>query len=380
MIIKNGNVFTEEGVFEQRDLYIEGNYIVAQSLDKEIIDAKGLYVIPGLIDTHIHGACGYDFCDGTVAALENIGAYLVTQGITAYMPTSMSLSKERLGKVFKCFAQYYKEYDIQNKVAIPLGIHMEGPFFEDAKKGAQSSEFLCGADLKIFQGLQICAGGHIKIVSLSPVVDNALQFIKELKDKVILSLGHTTADYELASHAFEIGASRVTHLYNGMLSMNHRAPGVIGAAFDDKDVYVELIGDGIHVHPSVIRSSFTMYTDERIVLISDNIRAVGMSDGIYELGGQTVKVELQKATLEDGTIAGSATNLMACMKKLVEIGIPLTSAIKVATMNPAKSVGVYNQMGSLSVGKLANIVLLDQDLNIQDVYIQGNKVNLSNIK
>ena len=374
MIIKNGICFTDKGVFEKGDICIEGEYIVSEGKEDHVVDAEGLYVIPGLIDTHIHGAVGYDFCDNKLEAIKEISEYLLKQGITAFLPTSMSLKEEDLKTIFKTFKDYIGLSSGKVTGAMPLGIHMEGPFFDDAKKGAQNGDFLRAASEKLFKDLQNASGNHIKIVSLSPVVNGTLAFIENLKDEVVISIGHTTADYELERLAFHKGARRVTHLYNGMISSTHRAPGVAGAAFDNEEVYVELICDGIHVHPSIIRSTFAMYTDNRVVLISDNIRATGMKNGIYELGGQNVSVEDNKAILLDGTIAGSVTNLMDGMRQAVNFGVPLTSAIKAVTMNPAKSIGVYEQMGSLTAGKLANLVLLDEKLNIKGVYLRGVRV------
>lgn len=366
MIIKNGNIFGKDGRFQKGNLHIQGEKIVNKSEEGRAVDATDLYVIPGLIDTHIHGCMGHDFCEGTHEAIEVMGKYLLSQGITAFLPTTMSLNEKQLEKIFESYGSYkYQEG------ALPIGIHMEGPFFEDGKKGAQNGAYLKNADQRLYEKLQSLSKNNIKIVSLSPVVKGALAFIERNKDKVVLSLAHTTADYELASKAFSKGAKRVTHLYNGMITPNHRKPGVAGAAFDYPETYVELICDGIHVHESVIRSTFAMYTDERIVLISDNMMAAGMKDGSYELGGQKVEVKGPKALLKDGTIAGSVTNLMQCMRNAVDFGIPLESAIKAVTINAAKSIGVIDQMGSLECGKLANIVLLDKNLQAKAVYIKG---------
>lgn len=369
MIIKNGNIFDKNGHFQKGDLYIQGEKIVNKGEDDEVVDATDLYVIPGLIDTHIHGSMGHDFCEGTHEAIEAMSKYLASQGITAFLPTTMSLDEKQLEKIFKS----YGSYDNQEG-AMPIGIHMEGPFFEEGKKGAQNSDYLQKADQGLYEKLQSLSNNNIKVVSISPVVEDALTFIEKNKAQVVLSLAHTTADYQLASEAFKKGAKRVTHLYNGMNTMSHREPGIVGAAFDNPKIYVELICDGIHVHPSVIRSTFAMYTDERVVLISDNMMAAGMQDGCYELGGQKVEVQGSKALLKDGTIAGSVTNLMQCMRNAVDFGIPLESAIKTVTINAAKSIGMIEKMGSLECGKLANIVLLDKKLNVKAVYIKGKEV------
>lgn len=211
----------------------------------------------------------------------------------------------------------------------------------------------------------------MKLVSVAPELDGAMDFIKAVSDKVAISLAHTTAGYDIAKEAFDNGAHHVTHTYNAMPPFNHREPGVIGAAADCDQVYCEIICDGVHIHPAVIRATFRMMGKERMILVSDTMRAAGMSDGAYTLGGQDVTVVGNKATLADGTIAGSATDLMSCMKTAVSFGIPLEDAVTAAAVNPAKELGLYDQYGSLEVGKVANAVVLDKDLNIKAVLLRG---------
>ncbi|MFT4145670.1 MAG: N-acetylglucosamine-6-phosphate deacetylase [Mobilitalea sp.] len=367
MIIKNADVFSEYGTFIHRDIYIDNELIIEAAVDdSNVIDAEGLYAIPGLTDLHFHGCVGHDFCDGTQEAIEAIANYQAQNGITCIAPATMSLGDDQLFNILSCAASYKSEAG-----ASLVGIHLEGPYLSHAKKGAQNPDYLRHADLEHFEKLMKLSGGLIKIVSLAPEEDGAIEFIDALKDKVIISLAHTTADYNTSITAFEHGASHVTHLYNAMPPFSHRAPGVIGAAFDTKQSYVEVICDGVHIHPSVIRSTFQLFGDDRIVLISDSMMAAGMQDGAYSLGGQAVTVKGNLATLSDGTIAGSATNLMKCMKNAVLYGIPLESAIKCAAVNPAKELGIYEKYGSISTGKYANIVLLDKDLNVHSVILKG---------
>lgn len=371
MIIKNANVFSEDGTFTHRTIHIDKELITDAAVDNNILDAKGLYAIPGLIDLHFHGCVGHDFCDGTMEAIEAIAKYQAQNGITSIAPATMSLGDNQIFNILSCAASYESEAG-----ASLVGIHLEGPYLSHAKKGAQNPKYLRNADVEHFEKLLELSGELIKIVSIAPEEAGAIEFITALKDKVILSLAHTTADYTTSMKAFEHGASHVTHLYNAMPPFSHRAPGVIGAAFDTKHSYVEVICDGVHIHPSFIRSTFQLFGDERIVLISDSMMAAGMQDGSYSLGGQAVTVKGNLATLSDGTIAGSVTNLMKCMKNAVFYGIPLESAIKCAAVNPAKELGIYEKYGSISTGKYANIVLLDKDLNLKSVILKGKLLEL----
>lgn len=370
MIIKNVLVFTEDKKFEEGTINIENGLFVDAASDDEVIDGEGCYAIPGLVDVHFHGCVGADFCDGTVEALEKMAEYEASQGITTMVPASMTLSKEELLKIMANAGAYKNE-----KGAILAGINMEGPFICAAKKGAQAATHIHEADVEMFRELQAAANGLIKLCDIAPEEEGAMEFIEAVKDEVNVSFAHTTANYDIAKKGYDLGACHATHLYNAMPPFAHRDPGVIGAARDSKHVHVELICDGIHIHPSVVRTTFDIFGDDRVVMISDSMRATGLSDGMYTLGGQDVKVVGKLATLvSDGAIAGSATNLMDCVRTAVkEMGIPLESAIACSTMNPAKSVGLYDKYGSITEGKVANVVLLDKDLALKAVIINGKK-------
>ena len=378
MIIKNGLVFTGTE-FTKQDMYIDNLKIVSQdvssSFDQDTIDADGLYVIPGLIDIHFHGCMGQDFSNGTLEALETISNYEASQGITSICPASMTLPVEQISQICKIASKYSStQSSTPHKGATLNGIHLEGPFLSKEKKGAQNENYLMQADLDIFHQWQQEAQGLIKLISVAPEYPENMEFIRHAREEVSISLAHSTADYETAMEAFGAGANHVTHLFNAMEPLSHRKPGIPGAAQDAK-AFVELICDGIHIHPSMIRAAFSIYGEDKIILISDSMEATGMPDGTYSLGGQTVIVKGHLATLQDGTIAGSATNLMDCVRYLVkEVGIPLKTAIKCATVNPAKSIGIYGKYGSLDIGKIANFVLLDTDLNLHAVYINGTKI------
>lgn len=373
MIIKNGNVFTKDAVFEQLNVTVTDGVIAdvsgAAASDADVIDATDCYVIPGLTDVHFHGCVGYDFCDGTEEAISAMAKYEASNGVTTICPATMTLSEEMLTGICSTAAAYAKAPH-DNEASL-VGINLEGPFLSYAKRGAQNPEYLHKPDAAMLQRLQEKADGLAKLVSIAPEEDGAMECISELKDDFVFSVAHTTANYEQASAAFDAGAKHVTHLYNAMPPLSHRDPGVIGAAFD-KDAEVELICDGIHISPSVVRITFQLFGDDRVILISDSMMATGMKDGTYALGGQPVIVKGNLATLESGTIAGSATNLMDCVRTAVtKMGIPLESAIKAATINPAKSIGIADKYGSIEAGKTANLVILNKDLSIKHVILNG---------
>ena len=365
MIIKGGKVFQEDGSFLEQVIYINDHRLVDKAEyqdDGEVIDAEGLLVLPGLVDIHSHGAAGEDFSDGNPEGLKKILQYEKRCGITSYCPTSMTFPKERLRQIFASIKGAQTEDG-----ATVVGINMEGPFLDPAKKGAHVEKWIAAPDVAFVRELNQDADGLVRLVTLAPNMDGAEEFIKEMHEEVCISLGHTTADYDCASRAMKLGAHHVTHLYNAMQPFGHRAPGLIGAAMDDPECMVELICDGYHIHPSAIRAAFRMFGPERVILISDSMRATGMENGTYELGGQEVTVKDRKAVLKDGTLAGSATNLYGCMCKAVEFGIPLEQAIMAVTANPARSIGIFDRVGSIRIGKQADLLLVSENLELKRV-------------
>ncbi|MCI7814207.1 MAG: N-acetylglucosamine-6-phosphate deacetylase [Lachnospiraceae bacterium] len=377
MVIKNVKVFTEEKTFEDGEIIIrEGIFAGGTKRDGEVtIDGEGCYAIPGLIDLHFHGCKGYDFCDGTREAIAEIAKYEASIGVTAISPATMTLPTDELTQILSVAASYKKTAEKEPSPAADLiGINMEGPFISVEKKGAQDAKNIISCDTEICQRFLDASEGLVKFIGIAPERnENALEFIDQMKDKVHISLAHTNADYETAKAAFDAGAVHAVHLYNAMSAFTHRAPGVAGAVSDSPRVNAELICDGVHVHPSVVRATFKMLGKDRIILISDSMRATGMPDGSYTLGGLRVDVVGNHATLaEDGALAGSVTNLMDCMRTAVkQMGIPLETAVACATMNPAKALGAYDQYGSITPGKKGNVVLLDRDLALKMVIKDG---------
>ena len=383
MIIDNVYVFTPDKAFVKGGIILDGDKIRqvyeekdAPQLNGDVLDGKGCYAIPGLIDLHFHGCKGDDFCDGDKAAIGRIAEYEASVGVTAIAPATMTLPVEELEQILHTAAEYKKETKDCRKADF-LGINMEVPFISPAKKGAQDARNILPCNVEICDRFLKASEGLVKFIGIAPEEsEHAAEFIREVHERVNVSLAHTNADYDTAMEACRAGANHAVHLYNAMPAFTHRAPGVVGAVFDNKDVMAEIICDGIHIHPSVVRATFQMMGADRMILISDSMRATGMPDGQYTLGGLDVKVVGRLATLvSDGAIAGSATNLMDCMRTVVKkMELPLETAVACATINPARSLGVEEQYGSLEAGKKAHVVLLDQDLELKAVIKDGVKI------
>ena len=372
MRITGGQVFDLHEGFVRRDVCFDGRLLSSSSADGKTYDASGCYVIPGLTDLHFHGCMGKDFSDADPEGLEIMAKYELSQGVTQICPAGMTLLEEQLTKVCQVAAAHR---DANKPGAELCGINLEGPFLSTAKKGAQKADWIHAPDVDMFRRLMATSKGLVKLVSIAPEEPGAMEFIEAVEGEVTVSIAHTTADYDTAMEAFRLGARQVTHLFNAMPPFSHRAPGVVGAALDTPICNVELICDGVHIHPSVVRATFKMFGPKRVILVSDTMRAAGMPDGDYTLGGQPVKVKGKYATLADGTLAGSVTNLMNCMRTAVSFGIPLEDAVWAAAVNPARAIGIFSRMGSLEPGKRANVVVLDQNLELKDVFFRGELVD-----
>ncbi len=372
--LQGGLVFTGSG-FEKKDIYFKGDTIVDgfdQAVSDEVIDATGCYVIPGLVDIHFHGSAGADISDGDLAGLHTMGAYEASRGIVAMCPATMTLSEEQLNAAALSAAEYVPAANESSLV----GINMEGPFISPSKVGAQNPEHVRNPDVEEFKRLQKSARGLFKLVDIAPEEPGAQAFIETLKDEVRISLAHTCADYDSAAAAFDAGASHLTHLYNAMDPMHHRKPGPIPAAVEREDVMAEIIADGVHIHPSMVRLAFNMFGDDRMILVSDTLRAAGLGDGVYDLGGQDVTVKGPVATIEAGNLAGSVSDLMRCFTVAVtQMEIPLASAVKAASANPARAIGVDERYGSLEAGHEASAVVLDKEtLALKAIVLRGKQI------
>lgn len=381
MRFTNARVFTEKG-FVRGSFTVENRRfsVVAVSEDQadtpdkrtEDIDLEGCKVIPGLVDIHIHGNTGADFSDGDTGGLMRISQYLGRNGVTSFVPTSISLPYEALERAFSVAAELHNKRPHDGSRV--MGIHMEGPFLSYNKRGAHNPAYLKEPDQGAFTELYDKCNRLIRIVDIAPELEGTVHFIEAVRQLCTVSVAHTEAEYEKASAVFDAGATHVTHLFNTMTPLYHREPGVIGAASERDDICAELICDGVHVHPSAVRAAFKLFPD-RICLVSDSIRCCGMPDGEYEFGGQTVVLSDNTARLKgSNTIAGGAVNLFECMRNAIRFGIPEDIAIRSATIIPARQIGSDDIIGSIEPGKYADFLVLNDDLSIGSVYIDGVKI------
>ena len=377
MKIVNGTLFTESG-FYRGTLQVENGGIVSiaapspEDGGEGCVDAAGGYVLPGLLDIHIHGYAGCDASDPDPQALRRMARALAREGVTGFLGTTMALPRPELRQAAGNFAAFRASPEEDG--AVLWGMHMEGPFFSRGKRGAQAESTIIPPDIPLFEEINRISGGMIRLVDVAPELPGALPFIRREAQTCAVSLAHTEADYDTAAQALRQGADHITHLYNAMPPYAHRAPGVIGAAADFAR-YCELIGDGVHLHPAVVRQTFSFFGGDRICLISDCMRAGGLPDGAYTLGGQAVRVENGKATLPDGTLAGSAVSLSECLRRVIRFGVPAEQAIRSATLIPAQSVGLGDVTGSLRPGKRADLVVMDAGWQVRLVMIGGRIVH-----
>lgn len=377
MRITGGKVFSG-GAFTKAAVEVADGRIAALepsegacALSEGDIDATGCYVVPGFIDIHFHGCVGADLCDATEEAVRAIARHEASRGVTSICPATMTYPEDLLASVAGTAAAFEPAADEASLV----GINLEGPFISPDKIGAQNPAYVQHADAAMLRRIQEAGHGLVKLVDIAPEEPGALEFVAEVADEVRVSLAHTCTDYDTARAAFDRGARHMTHLYNAMPGLHHRKPGPIAAAWECPEATVELICDGVHVHPAMARLTFALFGADRICLISDSMRACGLEDGTYDLGGQDVTVRGNVATLADGTIAGSVTDLAACVRHAVrEMDVPLEDAVLAATLTPARAIGIDGERGSIEAGKVADLVVLDEDLNVKHVVLRGTQI------
>ena len=359
--IVNGKILTKDEVIENKILLFDEKiigFVDEVNEDMEIIDGKNLYISPGLIDLHIHGSANYDTMDNINTAVEIIGKSIIKNGVTSFLPTTMTMSQKDIYNALNNIKQYInKKYS----GAEVLGAHLEGPFINNNYKGAQSNKYIQEPSFCFIKDYT----DIIKIISYSPETDKNLSFTKEIKEKtnIVLSIAHSNATYDECKLAIDNGVSNITHLFNAMTPLNHREMGVVGAALTT-DVYCEIICDNIHINPSLYQFVLNNKGKDKVILITDSMRAGCMPDGKYDLGGQEVFVKDNVARLASGNLAGSVLTLnKAVYNFLKNTNLSINEAINLASLNPAKSINMDSTKGSLEVGKDADIALFDDEMN-----------------
>ena len=384
VLIKNAHIITPYDILYNFDLTaVEGKICNLQPSGElhekdfdEIIDAEKNYLAPGFIDIHTHAISGYDTMDSSLEALDAMASFYLLNGVTGFLSTTMTSAAEDIERAIKNVASYISLQRGKSQVldrtgsrAQLLGIYLEGPYFSPSKKGAQSAEYLKNPDLDELKKFIELSKGTIKVVALAPELPGALEAISFLRNLgIIVSAGHTDATFDAAVNAFDYGVTQVTHIFNGMRAFAHREPGISGAALVDERVYCEMICDGIHLHPAAMKLVLKAKGKDKILLISDSMMAAGLSDGEYTLGGQKVIVKGPEARLADGTLAGSTLTLNKAIYNMVHmVGVSLPDAVRMATLNPARAIGLDRTKGSIEIGKDADLVLFDQNLNILKV-------------
>jgi len=371
--IINGRIVMPKIVLENKALVIEAGKIVdiadVVPVGAEIMDAKGLIVAPGFVDVHIHGSMDADVMDGTRSAIKTISSGIAQHGTTSFLPTTMTMHRKDVYRSLEVIRSLQGKMLIGAEV---LGAHLEGPFINVKYKGAQNEAFVVAPDYEWIKDFS----DVIKLVTYAPEMDPDFGFTKTVKAEtdVVLSIGHSDASYELASKAIEYGCSHMTHLFNAMTGLHHRDPGVVGAALMH-DVFTELIADKVHVNEHLFQFLRDNKGADRVILITDSMRAGCMKNGVYELGGQDAYVKDGVARLADGTLAGSVLTLNQAVRNFYEsTDATLSEAIQMASLNPATSINVSDRKGSLEIGKDADVILLDDEFNCHLTFVNGEVV------
>ncbi|MBE5967002.1 MAG: N-acetylglucosamine-6-phosphate deacetylase [Lachnospiraceae bacterium] len=368
MIFKNADVFYNKG-FQRLDVKVKGDVIteIGDNLEgDETVDLNGKMLLPGFIDLHSHGREGIDFSTAAPDEMAKLRLSYAEIGVTSILATSMTMEYETTGNIMRNIRQAIEANHPGSRI---LGINMEGPFLGADRKGCHDEHYLLPPDQKTFANWDALSGGHVRMVDIDPNLPGSMEFIKENSKSKVVSIAHTSATYETASEAVKAGATHITHIFNAMNGLHHRDPGIIGIACD-YPVNAEMICDGIHIHPTVIRMMFKLIGD-RLIIVSDSMSAAGLGNGEYELGGLKVFVKDRKATLSNGTIAGSTTNVFEEVKNVIRFGVTKEKAILSATLIPAKAIHAEKEVGDIAVGKKADLLIVTPDFTLEQVYIGG---------
>lgn len=371
MFFTNAKIFGTDCQFHTGSFEVkEGRFanVLADSVPADAVDLRGALVLPGLVDIHIHGSSGADVSDGTLEAVEAMSSFLVTQGVTSFVATTMTLPMDHLAECAKNVGQFMEDAP----GARVLGMRMEGPILSLEKCGAQNPAYLMQPDWDKLRPL--LETGVVKVLDIAPELPNVLESISLASRDCLVSLGHTNCSYEQAKEGFAAGARHITHLYNAMPALHHRKPGLIAAASETQGVSAEIICDGYHSHPAMVRLAFQMFPRENLCLVSDAGRCCGLEEGShFFLGGQECVLSGGVGRLLDGTISCSGSTLMDCLRKAVAFGIPMEKAVAAATVIPANLVR-RQDLGRIADGALADFLVCDEDLNLQHVFLGGKEI------
>ncbi|MFZ2054207.1 MAG: N-acetylglucosamine-6-phosphate deacetylase [Candidatus Aminicenantales bacterium] len=377
-IVFKGSLVLAEKILEKGLVVVEGERIVGvfpsaegRALEgSDVVDHGDRYISPGLIDLHLHGAMGSDVMDGSVAGLQEIAVHQARNGVTGFVATTLAAPLHLIREA----VMGVKAAQIKPLPSEILGIHLEGPFLSFEKKGAQNPEFIRPIDPEAMSTILELSGGLKTIITVAPEIGDNLSFVPAFRDNgLTVSIGHSAAAYELAMTSFERGITHATHLYNAMSGFLPREPGVIGAVLDSGGVTAELIADGIHVHPAALRLAIRQKGIDRICLITDSLNAAGLGEGEYRVGGLDVVVRNGQARLkESGALAGSILTLNQAVKNVIDwTGVSVPQAVRMASLNPARVLGLDSHMGSIEGGKLANLAVFDRDFSIVTTILRG---------
>lgn len=377
--IVNGNVLTPTYRLERGVVLVEGNKIAAVArgpalaipADAQIIEAQGLTVCPGFIDVHVHGGAGHDTMDATPEALTGMSAFFARHGVTGFLPTTVTASREATLAAIRAVADHQQA---KPAGAQALGVHLEGPFISAERPGAQNPRFIRSPDPEEYEAL--FALGNVKLISLAPEAPGAEALIAyALSRGATVAVGHSSASYEQVLAAVRLGLNHAAHTYNTMQGLHHRQPGTAGAALTCDEIYAEIIVDLVHVHPAMVKLLVRAKGLDRALLVTDAICAAGMPDGTYELGGQEIIVTEGEARLPSGNLAGSTLTMEHAVRNVMQAaGLSWAEAIRLATLTPAKSIGMDHRKGRLSPGYDADITLLDEHLEVVLTMVAGRVI------
>lgn len=375
-VVANGRVYTEDKVVDQGYIRVADGKIAEVGAgeytgDLQVIDAEGKNILPGFIDIHIHGGYGEDAMDASFDGLKHLSESLLSEGTTSYLATTMTQSVKNIDRALENIVEYIQFQDTENAAEV-AGVHLEGPFISEHKVGAQNPKYVQRPSVEAIQHFQGTAQGNIKIVTFAPEVEGAEDTLKALSDYIIFSIGHTVATYDEVNEAVAHGAKHATHLYNAGTPFEHRAPGVFGAVWTNDHINAEAIVDGVHSHPAAVKTAFKMKGNQHFYLITDAMRAKGMPDGNYDLGGQNVIVKGSEARLASGALAGSILKMNDGVRNLMDFtGAPLEEVWRTTSFNQAIALGIDNKKGSIKVGKDADLVIVDDNIRVDTTIKNG---------